>query len=97
MLEILSELSKSDAALLKLLGKAREYADLYLIAKKRQKGCDGLGEMTNLKDEFREAIEELLEYCRQQKRCLSINDSFSIDSLADEFENNEIISNEPPS
>lgn len=96
MLEILSELSKSDAALLKLMGKAREYADLYLIAKKRQKGCDGLGEMANLKDEFGEATEELLEYCRQIK-CLSIDDSFSIDSLADEFENSEVISNKPPS
>jgi hypothetical protein len=64
MLEIISELSKSDAALLKLLGKAQEYADLYLIAKKRQKGCDGLGEMTNLKDEFGVAAEELLVHRR---------------------------------
>ncbi len=38
-------ISKADARLSSLLIKTREYTDVYLLARKRQKGCDGLGEI----------------------------------------------------
>ncbi|MEW6118143.1 MAG: hypothetical protein AB1553_14785 [Nitrospirota bacterium] len=74
--------AEADITLKRLLEKAQDYARVYVFAKKRQKGCDGLGEMTNLKDEFRGVLDELMEYCKEKKYTL---DSFSpdLDELSD--------------
>ncbi|GAB4407659.1 MAG: hypothetical protein OHK0032_03040 [Thermodesulfovibrionales bacterium] len=41
MLKLILEASKSDEELGRLLERAKEYAEVYILAKKRQKGCDG--------------------------------------------------------
>jgi len=84
MLNKIQQALKSDAELESLLIKAREYADIYLLAKNRQKGCDGLGEMTNLKDEFKGILGELIEYCKDRKY-IDNNFSYDVDLLADEI------------
>ena len=85
MISAISEASKSDCELAVLLGNVQEYAQLYLLAKQRQKGCDGLGVMTNLKEEFNEALEELVEYCKN-KGYLPDNSSYDLSVIADEVE-----------
>jgi len=83
LLSTIAEHSKSDEQLLKLLNMASEYAEIYLLAKKRQKGCDGLGEMANLQDEFRGALDEMIEYCKG-KGYIGNNISCDIDLIANE-------------
>jgi len=56
------ELKKSDAELSSLCERASEYARLHLYARKTT-GCDSLGEIKNLLDEFREIIYEIIKYC----------------------------------
>jgi len=58
-----------------------EYAELYLIAKQRQKGCDGMGEVATLKDELIYLANEMIRYCKE-KRYLSGDVSYDIDSIA---------------
>lgn len=84
MFAVISELSRSDNRLLKLLETAREYADIYLIAKKRQKGCDGMGELAMVSEEFRELLDDLMNYCKG-KEYLSGDIHYDIDSVADEL------------
>ena len=55
------ELKKDDTHLARLFDKVREYAELYLIAKQRQKGCDGMGEVATLKDEFIYSLNEMMQ------------------------------------
>lgn len=43
-----------------------EYARVYLRAKKA-KGCNGLGEIENLLDEFRKMVYEVMRYCSTKK------------------------------
>jgi hypothetical protein len=83
LLSTIREHSRSDEQLLKLLNMASEYAEIYLLATQRQKGCDGLGEMTNLKDEFKGVLDEMIEYCRK-KNYIGDNISCDIDLIADE-------------
>jgi len=85
MIPAIFEASKSDCKLAKLLENVQEYSQVYLFAKKRQKGCDGLGEMTNLKEEFNEALEELVEYCKN-KGYLPDNASYDLSVIAAEVE-----------
>ncbi len=54
--------AKSDARLASLLDEAREYAQIYLLAKERKKGCEGTGELMTLREEFRDAIGKLVKY-----------------------------------
>ncbi len=84
MLEVLSELSKSDAGLLRLLETAREYADIYLLARKRQKGCDGMGELAMVREEFSVSFDSLVHYCRS-KGYMDGDMRYEIDSVADEL------------
>ncbi len=67
MLASLSEKAKSDTRFAALLAGAAEYADIYLLAKQRQKGCDGMGEMASLEDEFKSAVNDLIDYCTRNK------------------------------
>ena len=78
------KLAKHDAHLAKLLENAAQYAEVYLMAKKRQKGCDGLGEVTNLKEEFVEVISGMLDYCRKQNT-IADNIVYDIDYVAEEL------------
>lgn len=75
---------KSDAQLEALLTKAQEYAEIYTMARKRQKGCDGMGELAMLKEEFQDSLQELIRYCRGG-HYLFDEPHFDIDLLADEL------------
>ncbi|HEX8948450.1 MAG TPA: hypothetical protein VF790_05780 [Dissulfurispiraceae bacterium] len=55
-----------DAELSLLCGRAAEYARLHLYARKVQ-GCNSLGEIENLLDEFRKMILEIIRYCVEKK------------------------------
>lgn len=50
----------------------------------RQKGCDGLGEMANLKDEFKGVLDEMLAYCKNNSY-IADNISCDIDAVTDEL------------
>jgi len=84
MLESLSTAVQSDIDLAKLLERACEYAQIYLLAKQRQKGCDEMGVVATLKEEFREAVDEVVEYCKG-KKILPDDISYDIDSIASEL------------
>ena len=60
------ELKKDDTHLARLFDKVQEYAELYLIAKQRQKGCDGMGEVATLKDELIYLMNEMIRYCNEK-------------------------------
>jgi len=60
---MIDSLPKSDARLAALLDEAREYAQVYLLAKERKKGCEGTGELMTLREEFRDEIGKLVKYC----------------------------------
>ena len=84
MIDDILKASKSDAQLVRLLEKVREYTQVYLLAKQRQKGCDEMGEVATLKDEFRGVLDELIDYCKE-KRYLPEDISFDINSVAKEI------------
>jgi len=46
--------------------EAREYAQIYLLAKQRHKGCMGTGELMTLREEFRDAVGNLVKYCGEK-------------------------------
>ena len=73
MIDRILQASKSDARLLALLNEAREYAQIYLLAKDRKKGCEGTGELMTLREEFRDVIEKLGKYCREKGCPCDIN------------------------
>ncbi|MFZ3136445.1 MAG: hypothetical protein WA126_03525 [Thermodesulfovibrionales bacterium] len=75
------DLKKDDTHLTRLFDKVQEYAELYLIAKQRQKGCDGMGEVATLKDEFIYSLNKLIQHCKE-KGYLRDNFSYDSDSIA---------------
>jgi hypothetical protein len=79
-------LAQDDAQLARLFEKVREYAELYLIAKQRQKGCDGMGEVATLKDELIYSLNEMMQYCKE-KGYLADDITYEIDSIALEINN----------
>lgn len=83
IIETIQKFVQSDAQLERLFERVREYAELYLIAKQRQKGCDGMGEVATLKDELIYLTNEMIRYCKE-KRYLSGEISYEIDSIARE-------------
>ncbi len=56
------EATKFDAELSDLCYKAAEYARLHLYARKIH-GCNSLGEMEHLLDEFKRMIFDVIRYC----------------------------------
>ncbi len=80
-IEDIHQLTKGDAQLARLFERVREYAELYLIAKQRQKGCDGMGEVATLKDEFIYSLNGMIRYCKE-KRYLRDDFSYDIDLIA---------------
>ena len=84
MFECVLKSAESDSDLKRLLGKAQEYADIYLMAKNRQKGCDGMGELATMKEEFRDVVDKVIQYCKEKKYISEVM-SYDIDSIADEI------------
>ena len=66
MPETILSASKTDIHLAALVDEAREYAQIYLLAKQRRKGCDGTGELMTLREEFRDAVGNLVKYCGEK-------------------------------
>lgn len=52
--------SASDDRLATLLADAKEYAQVYVLARQRQKGCDGMGELVTMKEEFRDVVDKVI-------------------------------------
>jgi hypothetical protein len=76
--------AETDGELKGGLEKVRDYAEVCVLAKKKQKGRNGLGETTNLKEEFKGVLDELIEYCRG-KSYIGSNIPCDIDSMDDEI------------
>lgn len=93
MIESILRASKSDGHLAALVEAAREYAQIYLLAKQRHKGCEGTGELMTLKDEFRDAIDKMILYCRK-KDLLSGDCCYDPDSIADALASVEALTND---
>lgn len=85
MLDEIILAARSDAVLAGLYDKTLEYAQMYLYIKRRQKGCDGLGELNNLKDEVRAACAEMFAYCAG-KHILAEAFSYDPELMAEELE-----------
>ncbi len=66
MINLILEVSKKDEEIGRLLERVKEYAEVYILAKNRQKGCNGMGEVATLRDEFNSVLEELIRYCRER-------------------------------
>ena len=84
MIRAIWDASKSDPGLARLLEEAREYASVYVLARQRQKGCDGMGELATIKEEVRDVIDKVIQYC-QEKNYISEVMSYDVDSIADEI------------
>jgi hypothetical protein len=82
MIETIVKTSKSDRHLAVLVEDAREYAQIYLLAKKRHKGCDGTGELMTLKEEFKDTVDTMIRYCEEKKHLSGVYD-YDPDSIAD--------------
>lgn len=66
MIDCILRDSKSDIHLSALLDEAREYAQIYLLAKQRHKGCSGTGELMTLREEFKDAVDKMIRYCKEK-------------------------------
>lgn len=81
MLTDIAEIAMTDDHVSLLLRKARECAEIYLLVTKRQKGCDGMGELSMIKEEFKEAVDDLINYCRN-KDYLANDFQYALDTIA---------------
>jgi hypothetical protein len=77
----IQDLKQDDIHLTMLFERVREYSELYLIAKQRQKGCDGMGEVATLKDELIYITNEMIRHCKE-KGYISVDFSYDIDLIA---------------
>lgn len=59
--------SKSDPELKRLLNSAGECAEMYLLARKTQTGCDGTGQVVTTKEEFRDCMDKVIQYYKEKK------------------------------
>jgi len=84
MFNAIQHASKSDIQLDKLLAEARDFAQVYVLVRQRQKGCDGMGELATLKEEFRDVAAKVLQYCKEKKYISEVV-SYDIDSIAEEI------------
>jgi hypothetical protein len=81
IIETIQNSVQSDTQLARLFERVREYAELYLVAKQRQKGCDGMGEVATLKDEFVYSLNGMIRHCKE-KGYLRDDISYDIDLIA---------------
>ena len=79
--------SKTDVLLAGLVDEVREYALIYLLAKERQKGCNGMAEFVALKEEFKDAIDKLIRYCQKKNNELIEGKEHDIALIASLFSN----------
>ena len=64
-IEVIAQAARENPELADLYRQTCDLAMLYLFAKDRQRGCDGMGEVNNLKEEFSLAIGTMVTYCRE--------------------------------
>ncbi len=83
MIDNISKAAVMDTHLARLLSEAGEYAQVYIYAKQRQKGCDGMGELATMQEEFRDVVDKVIEYCKE-KEYISEVMAYDIDLIADE-------------
>jgi len=81
IIETIQKFVPNDTRLAHLFERVRENAELYLIAKQRQKGCDGMGEVATLKDDFTYSLNQMIRHCKE-KGYLSGDMSYGIDLIA---------------
>jgi hypothetical protein len=74
--------SKSDTQLAAFLDEAREYAQVYLLAKDRKKGCEGTGELMTLKEEFRDIVDKMIRYCKAKDQLPRDSYDYDVDTIA---------------
>ena len=82
MFNTIQQASKSDSHLDRLLAEARDFAQVYVLAKQRQKGCDGMGELAAMKEECRDVVDKVIKYS-QEKEYIPQYIAYDIDSVAD--------------
>ncbi len=83
IIDLIRSSARSDERLAGLYEELLEYVRMYSYVKKRQKGCDGLGDLNNLKDELRVVLEKLLAYCRRLGY-LDENASYDVERLIED-------------
>jgi len=66
VIESIQKFVPNDTQLGRLFEKVRENAELYLMAKQRQKGCDEMGEVATLKDEFIYSMDGIIRYSKEK-------------------------------
>ncbi len=84
IIETIQKFVQNDAKLAELFERVRENAELYLIAKQRQRGCDGMGEVATLKDEFIYSMDRLIRYCKENGYIFE-DVPYDIDSIAQDI------------
>ncbi len=84
MLKIILKASLSDERLSAIVEEVREYASVYVLARQRQKGCDGMGELATMKEEFRDVVDKAIQYCKENKYISEVI-GYDIDTIADEI------------
>ncbi len=77
-----AKIAATDNHAFSLLCRARECAEIYLLVTRRKKGCDGMGELAMIKEEFKEAVDDLINYCKG-KGCLVDDCQYDLDTIAD--------------
>ncbi len=82
MLTDIVEIATRDNYASSLLCKARECAEIYLLVTKRKKGCDGMGELAMIKEEFKEAVDDLINHCKGNDH-LANDIQYDLDTIAD--------------
>ena len=82
MLETILSASKSDERLVGLVDEAKEYAQVYVLAKQRHKGCNGTGELMTLKEEFKDTVDKMVRYCKEKNHLFGAC-AYDPDSVAD--------------
>ncbi len=81
MITNIAKIAVTDNRAASLLCKARECADVYRLVTRRKKGCDGMGELAMIKEEFKEAVDDLINYCKG-KDCLASDFQYDLDAIA---------------
>lgn len=76
----------SDEGLRKLYAAVVDYARIYALAKQRPPGCDGMGEFVTLREEFKDAVDALIRYCKD-RNYPAFRGDFDLDAMARELLN----------
>lgn len=77
--------SRDDPLLAGLVEEVREYAQIYLLAKERQRGCNGMAQLVALKEEYADVVDNLLRYWMNKKDLPKENSEHDLDSIAAVF------------